>query len=99
ERVKLTGRYPSEIVGLADNLNTLIDTERRRLARYRNTLDDLAHSLKTPLAAMRTLLAEVKARSADPRRFEADAGQGVPRQAREVLRRGRADRRIPRRPG
>src|SRR5688500_7406821 len=25
ERVKLTGRYPSEIVGLADNLNTLID--------------------------------------------------------------------------
>ena len=58
ERVKLTGRYPSEIIGLADNLNTLIDTERRRLARYRNTLDDLAHSLKTPLAAMRTLLAD-----------------------------------------
>jgi two-component system sensor histidine kinase PhoQ len=66
ERVKLTGRYPSEIVGLADNLNTLIDTERRRLTRYRNTLDDLAHSLKTPLAAMRTLLAEVKVRSTDP---------------------------------
>jgi two-component system sensor histidine kinase PhoQ len=66
ERVQLTGRYPSEIVGLADNLNTLIDTERRRLARYRNTLDDLAHSLKTPLAAMRTLLAEVKTRFADP---------------------------------
>ena len=66
ERVKLTGRYPSEIVGLADNLNTLIDTERRRLARYRNTLDDLAHSLKTPLAAMRTLLAEQRARAAEP---------------------------------
>jgi two-component system sensor histidine kinase PhoQ len=62
ERVKLTGRYPSEIVGLADNLNALIDTERRRLARYRNTLDDLAHSLKTPLAAMRTLLAEQRTR-------------------------------------
>ena len=66
ERVKLTGRYPSEIVGLADNLNTLIDTERRRLARYRNTLDDLAHSLKTPLAAMRTLLAEQRAKAAEP---------------------------------
>ena len=63
ERVKLTGRYPSEIVGLADNLNTLIDTERRRLARYRNTLDDLAHSLKTPLAAMRTLLTEQRTRA------------------------------------
>ncbi|HSC16861.1 MAG TPA: ATP-binding protein [Gammaproteobacteria bacterium] len=66
ERVKLTGRYPSEIVGLADNLNTLIDTERRRLARYRNTLDDLAHSLKTPLAAMRTLLTEQRAKVAEP---------------------------------
>jgi two-component system sensor histidine kinase PhoQ len=66
ERVKLTGRYPSEIVGLADNLNTLIDTERRRLTRYRNTLDDLAHSLKTPLAAMRTLLAEQRVRAAEP---------------------------------
>jgi two-component system sensor histidine kinase PhoQ len=66
ERVQLTGNYPSEIVGLAENLNTLIETERRRLARYRNTLDDLAHSLKTPLAAMRTLLAEVNTRSADP---------------------------------
>ncbi len=61
ERVSLTGRYPTELVGLADNLNALIDTERRRLSRYRNTLDDLAHSLKTPLAAMRTLLSERKA--------------------------------------
>jgi len=66
ERVKLTGRYPSEIVGLADNLNTLIDTERRRLTRYRNTLDDLAHSLKTPLAAMRTLLSEQRASTSEP---------------------------------
>jgi two-component system sensor histidine kinase PhoQ len=62
ERVSLTGRYPSELIGLAANLNTLIDTERRRLERYRHTLDDLAHSLKTPLAAMRTLLTECKSR-------------------------------------
>ena len=40
----------------AHNLNALIDTERRRQVRYRNTLDDLAHSLKTPLAVMRSLL-------------------------------------------
>src|SRR5262245_34834307 len=66
ERVSLTGKYPTELVGLADNLNTLIDTERRRLARYRNTLDDLAHSLKTPLAAMRTLLTEQRAKGAEP---------------------------------
>jgi two-component system, OmpR family, sensor histidine kinase PhoQ len=57
-RGKLTVTLPTELVGLAGNLNALIDTERRRLIRYRNTLDDLAHSLKTPLAAMRTLLSE-----------------------------------------
>src|SRR5690606_26000120 len=57
-RAQLSGPYPSELVGLASNLNALIETERRRQVRYRNTLDDLAHSLKTPLAAMRSLLAE-----------------------------------------
>lgn len=57
-RVRLGGAYPSELLGLAGNLNALIETERRRLVRYRNTLDDLAHSLKTPLAAMQTLLSE-----------------------------------------
>jgi two-component system, OmpR family, sensor histidine kinase PhoQ len=65
ERVSLTGNYPDELVGLADNLNMLIDTERRRLVRYRNTLDDLAHSLKTPLAAIRTLLSEQRSQFAE----------------------------------
>jgi two-component system sensor histidine kinase PhoQ len=55
-RQQLAGEMPSELAGLAGNLNALIATERRRLVRYRNLLDDLAHSLKTPLAAMRTLL-------------------------------------------
>ena len=62
ERMSLTGRYPSELTGLAANLNALIDTERRRLTRYRHTLDDLAHSLKTPLAALRTLLSDLQDR-------------------------------------
>jgi two-component system sensor histidine kinase PhoQ len=63
ERVSLTGDYPAEIVPLADNLNALIDTERRRLERYRHTIDDLAHALKTPLAAMRTLLSETRSQA------------------------------------
>jgi two-component system sensor histidine kinase PhoQ len=57
-RTRLSGRMPSELVGLASNLNALVETEHRRLVKYRNTLDDLAHSLKTPLAAMRALLTE-----------------------------------------
>ncbi len=52
----LGNRYPTELSGLAANLNTFIDSERERLKRYRNTLADLAHSLKTPLAVMRTQL-------------------------------------------
>jgi two-component system, OmpR family, sensor histidine kinase PhoQ len=62
ERSSLTGKYPSELVPLADNLNALIETERRRLVRYRNTLDDLAHALKTPLAAARSLLSDLHPR-------------------------------------
>ena len=37
-------------------MNLLIDSQRARSDRYRYTLDNLAHSLKTPLAAMRALL-------------------------------------------
>lgn len=49
----LSGRYPSEVQPVTDNLNRLIDSERQQRERYRNTLGDLAHSLKTPLAVMR----------------------------------------------
>jgi two-component system sensor histidine kinase PhoQ len=41
-------------------MNLLIDSERARSDRYRVTLDNLAHSLKTPLAAMRALLNQSK---------------------------------------
>ena len=50
---RLDGKYPSELTGLAGNLNALISSERAHLERYRNTLADLAHSLKTPLAILR----------------------------------------------
>lgn len=49
----LQGRYPVELRGLTDNLNALIHHERAQLARYRDALSDLAHSLKTPLAVLR----------------------------------------------
>lgn len=53
---QLKGPYPSELEGLTSNLNRVISTERDNLKRYRNTLGDLAHSLKTPLAVMRGML-------------------------------------------
>jgi two-component system, OmpR family, sensor histidine kinase PhoQ len=48
--------YPRELSGVAGNLNALLALERQRVARYRDTLGNLAHSLKTPLAVMRASL-------------------------------------------
>ncbi|MCK9540077.1 ATP-binding protein [Dokdonella sp.] len=48
--------YPIELAGLTRSINAFIDGERERAVRYRNTLSDLAHSLKTPLAVMRSQL-------------------------------------------
>lgn len=52
----LGGGYPRELSGVATNLNALLVGERKRVARYRDTLGNLAHSLKTPLAVMRASL-------------------------------------------
>jgi two-component system sensor histidine kinase PhoQ len=58
EQTQVEGKYPRELAGLTLNLNLLIDQERARQTRYKEALDDLAHSLKTPLAAMRASLNE-----------------------------------------
>jgi two-component system sensor histidine kinase PhoQ len=59
---ELGADYPRELLGLTTNLNTLLRSERERLARYRNTLGNLAHSFKTPLAVMRNLLGAAHAK-------------------------------------
>jgi len=51
---RLDKNYPQEISGLTEGINTFIDSERAQRDRYRNTLADLAHSLKTPLAVLKT---------------------------------------------
>ena len=54
DKGKIDGRYPKEVEGLTLNLNALIQNERDGLDRYRRTLGDLAHSLKTPLAVLQS---------------------------------------------
>lgn len=44
--------YPAELTAVTQNLNLLIQSERKQQTRYRTTLGDLAHSLKTPLAVI-----------------------------------------------
>jgi len=58
KRQVLSDDYPTELTSVARNMNILIGSERARSERYRNTLDNLAHSLKTPLAAIRAVLSE-----------------------------------------
>ncbi|MEP7295542.1 MAG: ATP-binding protein [Burkholderiales bacterium] len=57
-QTEIEGRYPTEITALTSNLNTLIHRERMRQTRYKEALSFLAHSLKTPLAVLRTALGE-----------------------------------------
>ncbi len=53
---RLGDDYPSELQQLTRNINNLLDHEQSRRQRYKNSLADLAHSLKTPLALLRSEL-------------------------------------------
>jgi len=54
QQVRLQGEYPPELQGLTGNINTLLSQQQEHLERYRRTLGDLAHSLKTPLAVLQS---------------------------------------------
>jgi two-component system sensor histidine kinase PhoQ len=60
----LGGAYPRELAGVTRGLNALLESERNRIARYRDTLGNLAHSLKTPLAVIRASLDTLQADAA-----------------------------------
>ncbi|TXH72310.1 MAG: two-component sensor histidine kinase [Lysobacteraceae bacterium] len=53
---RMSERHPRELEPLTESINALIESERENLDRQRNILADLAHSLKTPLAVLRTRL-------------------------------------------
>jgi signal transduction histidine kinase len=48
----LTSQVPSEVQPLVDEVNALLDARERDIARSRHRAADLAHALKTPLAAL-----------------------------------------------
>jgi len=62
---RLEGDYPKELEALIRNLNHLLDTEKANQTRYRNALDSLAHSLKTPLSVIRSSLPADSAAKSD----------------------------------
>lgn len=50
--VNLEGRYPAEIAGVADELNSLIAHNRNVVERAQTHVGNLAHGLKTPIAVL-----------------------------------------------
>lgn len=49
---RLEGEYPSEVVPLISDLNSLLDDRDARVTRALTKAGDLAHGLKTPLAVL-----------------------------------------------
>lgn len=50
---QISQTYPEELEKLKFNINHLLTSEQQQRERYKNSLGDLAHSLKTPLAVLR----------------------------------------------
>ena len=53
---RLVGKYPKEINMLTQNLNQLLDSSSQQLSRYRDSLGNMAHSLKTPIAVLQGII-------------------------------------------
>ncbi|WP_339452341.1 ATP-binding protein [Pseudomonas sp. EA_5y_Pfl2_R50] len=64
-RESLTEQHPRELLRLTGSLNRLLLSERQQRSRYRDSLDDLAHSLKTPLAVLQGVSEDMAQRPAD----------------------------------
>ncbi len=56
KRETLSGNYPSELEDVTEALNRMIHLREKQTQRYRHAMDDLAHSLKSRLAATNAIL-------------------------------------------
>ncbi|MBN6043452.1 two-component system sensor histidine kinase PhoQ [Citrobacter sp. ku-bf4] len=59
-REQLNPTTTRELTSLVRNLNRLLKSERERYDKYRTTLTDLTHSLKTPLAVLQSTLRSMR---------------------------------------
>lgn len=54
EQQLISKEYPTELSSVKSAVNALINAEKGQKQRYRDALDDLAHSLKTPLSVLQS---------------------------------------------
>ena len=66
DRQSLGRDYPRELSGVTRNLNILISSERTQREKYRTTMADLAHSIKTPLAILKGSAAQLETGASVP---------------------------------
>jgi signal transduction histidine kinase len=71
QRKHLPVDVPAEVKPLVDEVNGLIDAQEREIERSRSRAADLAHGLKTPLAALAADAARLRERG------EQDIAQGI----------------------
>ncbi|MCZ8179090.1 MAG: HAMP domain-containing sensor histidine kinase [Rhizobium sp.] len=76
EAERIEGDFPSEVQPLANEINALIDSNRRIVERARMQVGNLAHSLKTPIAVLLN-----EARTLDKTHAEVIAAQAEAMQA------------------
>ncbi len=71
QRKHLPANVPAEVKQLVEEVNGLIDAQEREIERSRSRAADLAHGLKTPLAALAADAARLRERGDD------DLAQGI----------------------
>ncbi|MFN7011133.1 MAG: ATP-binding protein [Allorhizobium sp.] len=75
EAERIEGDYPREIQPLANEINALIESNRRIVERARMQVGNLAHSLKTPIAVLLNEARGLDPAQADVVRSQAEAMQ------------------------
>lgn len=101
---RLPGEYPSEVLPLVDELNTLLASQQRSIERARARAGDLAHGLKTPLTVLNSVARTLTSNGSTTE--AADVAEQVEQMRRHVERElararvagGRANVREPLRP-
>ena len=83
---RLDGTFPQEIEPLANEMNALIDNNRRIVERSRTQVGNLAHSLKTPLSV---IINEGRELGGRPGKLVGEQAQAMQTQIQHYLQRAR----------
>ncbi len=91
QRKHLPAEVPTEVKPLVEELNSLIDAQEREIDRSRSRAADLAHGLKTPLAALAADAALLRQRGEeDVAKAIESVGEAMSRHVDRELARARA---------